>query len=448
MSCLGTQIGWPLTLLLAISCSRSDGPEYADRKQMTNSPSRGTTFTSMADDGDRSLADADLILNSVMFAEPLDYSGDDREFPVAATIRFAPTTHLFCLIEGVLYSTRTAGQYADVVNQWQGFKCSTFPAVNNNGWGPHARTQVTAPAIAFELVFADGTTTTEAIPEPGSVTHGVVNCVAYSFMQNRALLEFAAPRDLRGITIVVPEALREYRGFLRVHLFQGGGATDIIFEEYGKDPNFAPSIKNTVHVGAPAALESPPGCPFVGDCLCPIGLSPQCLMKHNGRTCRVLDGVRPGEPLRLEVSGIFGFSNYCLDSKDLGGGGGLQDAQYRFDHIRPGFPPLYPAYALRPDTGQLLFDAELKIFAFSNDGKGEELPYSVITPNGNKDPHELQRARNYWYSASHTYEIEVRVPSSCTGRLLFYIKDGGAIKKTWDNCGCLLISRIDAGSRR
>lgn len=144
-------------------------------------------------------------------------------------------------------------------------------------------------------------------------------------------------------------------------------------------------------------------------------------------TCRWIKGLASKKEVNATVRGAFVFSGFSIEGNrgesHVGGGGGGQDFQFRFDHLRSHRPPIYP-------NRSSVFDASLKIHWADNE------QYFVQSMDGSWKPHLESLAD---FQLDHVYRVKF-APKAGSTEVAFEVIDGGTLERTWDNVGELFIT--------
>ena len=141
-------------------------------------------------------------------------------------------------------------------------------------------------------------------------------------------------------------------------------------------------------------------------------------------TNRTLTNLPAGKTIKARVCGLFIYSGYSIEGKNLGGGGGAQDLQYRFDHVRHGRPAVYP-------VSTMFFKAQLRLH-------GTDEGYLIKSKSTNKWKENLSELEDI--DPRHEYEIFFKVPDD--GTVHFEVNDGGSLQSTWDNSGAFVLTLL------
>ncbi|UCE61247.1 MAG: hypothetical protein JSU63_05755 [Phycisphaerales bacterium] len=314
-----------------------------------------------------------------------------------------------------------------------------------------------------------------------------IKLVDYSFRQNRALLLLESSEDIKSIKIDTELLAKAgYRGTFRAQLFkaeQEFRPTDqwiplacrdvnencVIFEDYGAAPNYARPVRHGRSIGSPMDLspegqeganeQRAPSSPS-GEFLVPVGFSVDD--NSTSRAVEFASLVEAGRWVLARVEGVFIFSGYYGGlrevkkepvGRDIGGGGGLQDFQFRTDHIRGLRPAAYPN-----DPGWLLrWVMDFSVHAspggykvlrtdseghsgctLSTDTKTKKEKYTCTGEwvDALDDLRHINPRRRYW--------IKFQVPEE--RKVTFNVYDmspfGDEWTKTLDNCGALFVSVV------
>ncbi len=370
---------------------------------------------------------------------PILLSWDDDEageYPLKTEFQFAkPQSEFLIVLSGAVYDPNADHSYADAFTHWQGFKCSHIPNDGLPGRPGPLNRPAPLPAsrrMEITLTFSDASEPQVFQVDRKSLARPPLELVGYVFRQNRLLFRYSGSKAVSGVELNLKKLGEQYAGALRIQFFKTGSKNKLILEEYQEEFPHEPA-KTNVNIGEPIGLLPESDYPFVGDSMVPVGF------ETNGNT--TVSSIEFPERFRgrevfVEISGIFMFSSFSVDAGDFGGGGGLQDAGYRFDHVRPSryiYPNLAPSiYDCRL---RLNGDAEALKIALKDGDFVKGLPY--------RGPGELD--------PRHRYTLAFKVPSD--GRVRFSIRDwtgieqaftpGRALQKTWDNAGVLFVRVID-----
>lgn len=356
------------------------------------------------------------------------------EFPIRQKVRLkSPSKKFRILLEGVLVSKRadkSSQKYINVLQGWTGFKCSERKPDGSSltaERGPLASTHELKQSIVLRLISDGGSSQdVELASLLEAERSGPCTKLMYSFRQSRLYLLVESEQPIRELRFDTQHLDRDYLGFLRVHLVECDDTEfKIRFEEYGEpnDEYLETKITKVLPIGAYLALEDDSHFPFPGDFFVPVGI--QLVAGDKAVTQRTLGDLIKGKELKAKVQGLFIFSGFSIPGnpgeKEVGGGGGEQDFQFRFDHVREKRPPIYPN-----DSG-IWFDCRV-IMHGTDDG------YMVKDASGTWMK-SLENLKDL--SADHTYEIKF-VPNGSA--VQFEVGDGGVLSKTWDNVGAFFVT--------
>ncbi len=413
-----------------------------------------------------------------------------KEIPIRNTVHLKSDNvgEMLLMINGLVVGAEGDGQYHDALFGWNGLKASVR---NRNVEHAYTRnSEVTRrrrdPLIQIAVrLKSDVGEWKDVIPIPSSegvpvqMGNGVsVTLLVHSFRQNRVLIKISAP-ETQTIDAVQLKATEEheqrYAGYLRAQLFDFDHDSNwVIIEEYKADNPikiryWKPSDnafdsadvqerkeEHRFRFGNEVAIDGEARWVFDGDFLIPVGNN----IPRGERwltTKSWIHGLGAGN-YELDISGVFTFSGYAtnsaLMSSDIentffheaqrGGGGGFQDAIYRFDHIRKNRPPVYASY-LGPDR-----DYRFKVFFVDKTGRAEQIRFQVFMSDGSL----LDRSARDELRFHHDHRYKLRVDLKGPGSLRFFIDDksiinssGGVarqsrIYKSWDNAGALIIHAV------
>lgn len=375
------------------------------------------------------------------------------ESPVRQEVTLQKSTRdLLIVVSGIVVSPTQPWPYADPHYSWTGRKCSRF---ENGSWehGCSLTSAIPGNRVGHErgvqLIVADSSGAVRTFDLVDRQIPDALNW--YSFRQSRVVRRLQTDRDIKTVTFDTSDLDDRFVGCFRVQMFDGSGSQNMIdMEEYGAMPTPDVTTKESRNHGpeldlgfAEAERISPR---HIGDFLLPVGISAVAdSTPFTGTTNRTLklDGYEPGDTVRLRVSGVFMFSSYDPVGGQGGGGGGFQDLIARYDHIRTAWPAVYPVgKRKRPDGNEIMARINLAIV-----GDNGAIDYNVrkkdaFVPLAEYLPYEPDPAL---LSATHTYEIEFKVPSSKS--VSFLILDtndfgGDTARNRLDNAGVFLISSL------
>lgn len=386
------------------------------------------------------------IVSPVMFGFENDNFTDKagrNEFPIRTTVQLKePRKKLRILVNGVLFSPAHDDRHADAVYKWKGYKCATL--YEETGFfggkslkvrpGPLANMVPHEPPFKI-LVTYEGSMGLKRYPVPtiDKPDQEELHLIHYSFRANRLYFKIEAEQNVTHVGFDASALDSEYCGMLRVHVFDDtpvrddkGNGYRVRFEEYGLDPDF----QNAYDTKTPPLCRSvrllpEKDFPWPGDFLFPVGIT--LTPEAKDFTRRTLTGLTQGKETKATVQGLFIFSGFSVPGNPkppkhmFGGGGGLQDPGFRFDHLRPRRPAIYP-------VATTWFNSEMKIYRAST-------TYRIRGDSSNEwvkslsDPYDINRL--------HSYEVKF-VPEGTS--VSFEVRDGGQLSKTWDNSGAFFVT--------
>lgn len=347
------------------------------------------------------------LVNSISLGRPPKFDGPKGEFPISntATVKTKVST-LQIIISGILISSADSFHYGDLLHTWHGSKFDKQMLPNKN------RNKMNPIKAVLSIVNQTSDRVIDTISMEVANQHD-----RYSFKQNRILKRIVVGEigKVDTITFILPEWMKQgmFRGFLRVQMFGPNNATNkkvvddcplqVRFEEYGL-------ADTTICIGHRLELKAKTPVVFEGDFLLPVGITDI----RNGTTNRMISGLPRNERVNARISGGFIFSGFqpTNPGKDIGGGGGWQDAGWRMDHLKEKVPKRYKASNPFHPTDLVIYNSRGKKINY-------DLKPKAVSPN-------------------HEYEITFKAPGD--GKVYFHQRDGFNLKKTADNCGVFCIS--------
>ncbi|MGB0762955.1 MAG: hypothetical protein ACPGO0_03315 [Acidimicrobiales bacterium] len=417
----------------------------------------------------------------------------NNEVPIATEVKVRGgelsdrLSRVLVVVSGVLTSINGGKEYHDVVSKWSNFKASirhrSFPGVYTRANQIARVTPEAALGLSVKLDSQDEWGQPAKLPtgigETVKLSNGVtIKGVALCFRQNRALLEVSAPggSTIKGFRFSETQSVaRAFEGFFRVQIFDLARLSNwMVVEEYSlEDPlklrfwnpekgrftetsNNKAGQEHKIYFGSGITLQEQEVGVFDGDFLVPVGIKFP-MGQVWAESMSWLKVPAPGT-YEMEISGVFTFSGYATAEARMkqslmgkfeyeaqnGGGGGIQDAVFRFDHIRSSRPPVYPSY-LGPAR-----DYRLKLFAVDPEGNIDQLDFEVY--DSNNLIIDDARRRNCEFSPGHSYKVRASFEQS--GFVRFFVDDKsivdssgmvarpGRIHKSWDNAGAFIVRNV------
>jgi hypothetical protein len=381
-------------------------------------PAEGPTIVAVAADGKPIHA----IVNAASKIQPNELVRVTDESPLLSSVRFVkPVRQFTIVITGVLVNTHEDGpRYCDLLSQW-----SSLSKFVGQGSAPtNDRAGVDEPF----LLFLKGKNMASGEKVDLAVTDTLVDC--YSFKQNRLMKYVRANQPVDEVDLDAPEWADGFQGFFKVQIFSGKperrkrglpcesdwrpfrdsclNGFGIFFENYcagGIGTEVGPSF---YCIGDRLALDVP-GIQTTKDFLWPVGLD----VKVGNSTDRHLTGLRPGSEVVIEIRGLFVFGAYLPGERgeDLGGGGGLQDAFWRFSWMKTGVPEQIPN------------SSRVSLKVLDTTGKDIQLVFDEASKKG--------------AAKGHLYHAHFTVPMN--GQVVFYQDDCCTEASTANNAGALMI---------
>jgi len=378
------------------------------------------------------------IVSPVMFGFKDSQFQDEQgnsEMPIRRTVKLAnPKKSVTLLIEGLLQSKTSSAKHANVGQFWVNFRCSRLES-GESLRGPLASTTPIRPGLILHVIGA-GNKLIRAISisdlMDGKQVEGAT-LIKTSFRQARLMFKVECESNIEVLDFDTSNVDRKFLGLLRAHVMcEPNTPFSVVFEDYGPDGKYESPVRTLQYpVGTYVTLSntrpadvSTTNFRWHGQFLIPIGI--RLKNPKSAMTNRWIRGLTPEKEVTATVRGLFIFSGFSVEGyqgvAEVGGGGGGQDFQFRFDHLRRYRPPIYP-------NTTTFFDSGVKIHWADND-------YQVKCADGSWKS-KLSSADDL--RMDHTYRLKFSARRGSTG-VAFEVYDGGTLAKTWDNAGGLFIT--------